>query len=217
MSLEVAASAAANDAALLEAVRAGDEAAFTALVGRHHTRLLRMARMHVRDASLAEEVAQEAWVVFVEGLDRFEGRAAVGTWLCGITINLARSRARREARSVPVSALGGDDGPLLPDERFRSAGALFAGNWATPPTAWPDDPERRLLGGELRRRLEEAIATLPEAQREVLLLRDIEGLSGEEVCNALGLSDTNQRVLLHRARTRLRAWLEAHYDGKSAS
>lgn len=215
MSPEVAPSAATNDTALLAAVRAGDESAFAALVGRHHGRLLRMARMHVRDAGVAEEVAQEAWVAFVEGLDRFEGRASVGTWLCGIAINLARNRWRREARTVPVSSLGPEDGPLLPEDRFRAAGSLFAGNWAAPPTAWPDDPERHVLSGELRRRLEGAIATLPDTQREVLVLRDVEGLSAEEVCNALGLSDTNQRVLLHRARTRLRALLETHYDGKS--
>jgi RNA polymerase sigma-70 factor (ECF subfamily) len=205
-----------NDLELARRIQAGDEDAFVQLVARHHAGFLRLAVAWVRDASLAEEVVQETWLIALERLAEFEGRSSLKTWLCGILINTARSRRRKELRTIPESALGelGDE-PAVPPERFSPPGHRWDGHWQAPPQAWPATPEGAALTAELRDFLEQSISALPEIQRSVLLLRDVEGLSGEEVCNALGLTSTHQRVLLHRARSRLRGQIESHYDGRT--
>jgi RNA polymerase sigma-70 factor (ECF subfamily) len=155
---------------------------------------------------VAEEVVQDTWLAALDGLDRFEGRASLRTWLFHIAANKARTRAAREGRSVPFSALGGtDDGDEAPAERLFDGG----GAWREPPGAWSEEnPERLVQGAQTRAAIEAAIAALPEGQRAVITLRDLEGLETEEICGLLGISVTNQRVLLHRARARVRAALE---------
>jgi RNA polymerase sigma-70 factor (ECF subfamily) len=200
-----------DDARLVERVRAGDRTAFGGLVRRHGGALLRLARVFVQEEGVAEEVVQDAWMAVLEGLDGFEGRASFKTWLYRILANKARTRALREGRSVPFSALEGaeDDRSAVDPDRFDAGGM-----WRDPPARWTDEtPERLALAAETRAVMEAAIAGLPSAQRAVLLLRDEDGLETEEICNLLGITVTNQRVLLHRARTRLRQALEEHARG----
>jgi RNA polymerase sigma-70 factor, ECF subfamily len=193
----------------LDALRAGDERAFAALVDDLSPGMLRMARTYVRTDGTAEEVVQEAWLAVVKGLDRFEGRSTLQTWIFGIVINIARGQGVRDARSVPFASLLDDDEPAIGPERFLPPEhEQWPGHWAIAPAPWPD---RALETAEAMATLRAAVAALPEAQRAVITLRDIVGCSAEETCNALGLSDTNQRVLLHRARTRVRAALEAAF------
>jgi len=192
----------------LAALRAGDERAFAALVDLHGAAMLRVARLYVRDRAAAEEAVQEAWLGVFRGIERFEGRSSLRTWLLRIVANVARTKGVREARSVPFSALG-DDGPSVPEERFRGPEERWAGHWASPPDEW-GRPEQELLTAETRSRLAAAIGGLPDSQRQVISLRDVEGWSANEVCNVLGLSETNQRVLLHRARTKVRAALDEY-------
>lgn len=208
---ETPAFAAGDDASVVAALRAGDEAAFVRLVGKHHKSFVRIAQAWVHDASVAEEVVQETWVTVLEKLDTFEGRSALRTWLCAILVNQARSRARREGRSVPLSSLVdaelADDAPAVPADRFQPAEHHWAGHFTGVPARFPT-PEEALSNLQLRRVLEHAIAALPPVQQQVLVLFDVEGLSGDEVCNILGLHGTHQRVLLHRARAKVRALLE---------
>jgi RNA polymerase sigma-70 factor (ECF subfamily) len=200
------------DDALIAAIRAGDEAAFVQFATAHHASLVRLARLWTKNAAIADEVVQDAWTTLLEGVDRFEGRSSLKTFLCGTVINIARARMRKEGRMVPMSSLGADsDEPSVDPSRFAGDDVPWVGHWSTPPKAFPDDPEGGALRAELRAQLEAAIAELPDPQRSVLVLRDVEGLSGEEVCNVLGLTDTHQRVLLHRARSKLRALLERAY------
>jgi RNA polymerase sigma-70 factor (ECF subfamily) len=164
-----------------------------------------VARTFVRTDALAEEVVQDTWLAVLRGLDAFEGRASLKTWIFHILANRARTRAVREARTVPFSSLAdaaAQEGPAVDPTLFD-----HDGRWARPPQTLDYDPERRLLAAELRGQLVEAVAELPEAQRAVIALRDLAGLPSEQVCDLLGLSDGNQRVLLHRARTRVRAAL----------
>jgi RNA polymerase sigma-70 factor (ECF subfamily) len=198
---------------LLQNLRRGDERAFMTLVDRHGAAMLRHARMFVRDRAVAEEVVQEAWLGVLRGIERFEGRSSLRTWLFGIVANVARTRGVREARSVPFSALA-DDGPSVAPERFLGAGDRWHGHWATPPENW-GRPERELLSAETRDVLRAAIADLPDTQRQVISLRDVEGWDADEVCNVLELSETNQRVLLHRARSKLRRALDEYLTGRS--
>jgi RNA polymerase sigma-70 factor (ECF subfamily) len=200
---------------LLESLRRGDERAFAAFVEEHGATMLRLARLYVRERAVAEEVVQEAWLGVLRGIDRFEGRSALRTWLFRIVTNLARTRAVREARSVPFSALTGDEdeGPSVPSERFRGSEDRWAGHWASPPEQW-GRPEHELLSSETREVIARAIETLPATQREVITLRDVEGWTSAEVCNALELSETNQRVLLHRARTKVRHALDDYLEGE---
>ena len=195
----------------LEALRAGDEAAFLALVRRHHAAMVRVAQIYVGNRAIAEEVAQEAWVGALKGLERFEGRSSLKTWLFRIVTNLAKTRAVREGRTIPFSALRSPENvpePALDPERFRPPDdPRWPGHWASKPQEWP---EEQLLAGETLRVVGVAIEALPPAQRAVITLRDVEGWSAEEVCNALELSETNQRVLLHRARSKVRHALEGH-------
>jgi RNA polymerase sigma-70 factor (ECF subfamily) len=188
---------------LVEALREGDENAFAELVDRYHGSLVRVARMYVRDGATAEEVAQETWLAVLGGIDRFEARSSVKTWLFRILTNRAKTRGEREARSIPFSSMGDSDQP--PAEADDPAD-LTPGTWRS----WEGDPEERLLAGEARELILTTIETLPPSQRATITLRDIEGLSAEEVCNVLDVSDTNQRVLLHRARTAVRRALERY-------
>ena len=202
-------SARPQDAALVQRLREGDESAFAWLVDQYHTRLLRLAQSFVKDAATAEEVVQDTWLGVMKGLAGFQGRSALKTWIFQILVNRAKTRGVREARSVPFSALGAPDRefePAVDPARFRANGS-----WAQPPRGWQDDtPEALLLRGEARRRLEQAMEELPPRQRTVLVLRDMEGVSADEVCNILDIADTNQRVLLHRARSALHRALERY-------
>ena len=204
------------DAALLDALRAGDEDAFVTLVTRYHPSFKRVARAYVSTDAVAEEVVQETWLAAIDGLDRFEQRATLKTWLFHILANKAKTRGVRERRSVPFASLGGaGDEPSVPPERFQGDGAAWPGHWATPPRPW-EDPERRLQSLEARERLRAAIGALPETQQAVLTLRDVEGLEADEVCDLLDLTPGNQRVILHRARARVRAALEDYFEEELA-
>lgn len=202
-----------DDRVLLAAVRGGDEEAFGRLIDRYHSSLVRIATLFVRDYGVAEEVAQETWIGVLRGLDRFEGRSSFRTWLFGILANQARRRGERERRTIPFSALARPPADraevAVPPERFLPRGDEWAGHWDVPPAAWPA-PEEALLSAEARRQIETAISALPPNQRAVITLRDLEGWDAADVCNALGCSATNQRVLLHRARSRVRAALERY-------
>jgi RNA polymerase sigma-70 factor, ECF subfamily len=194
-----------SDAALVDRLRAGDEAAFRALVQRHHVRLLRLAESLSPSRAVAEEVVQDTWLAVVRGIDRFEGRASVKTWLMRILVNRARTAGAREARSVPLDPR---PGPAVPIDRFASTGA-----WATPPTPWAEEADDRVVAERLAARVRASLPALPDGQRQVLLLRDVEGLAPTEVCDLLGVSEGNQRVLLHRARARLRDILDREMAG----
>jgi RNA polymerase sigma-70 factor (ECF subfamily) len=197
---------------LVERLRAGDEAAFAALVDRYQPSLVRLARMYVRDRSTAEEVAQETWLAVLNGIDRFEGRSSFKTWLFRILTNRAKTRGQREARSVPFSSIGEPGEPAVDPDRFQGEGEQHPGGWRVFPTPWEGDPEERLLAGETRALILDTIEQLPPNQRAVITLRDIDGFSAEEVRNVLDVSDTNQRVLLHRARSRVRRVLEQYLE-----
>ena len=200
-----------EDAALVKALRAGDEGVFCDLVGKWSGPMLRLALAHVASRAVAEEVVQEAWLTMLRTIDRFEGRSALRTWVLGIVVNIARSRARKECRSVPLP-FELHDRAVEPARFLPADHPRWPHHWATEPVAWTT-PEDQLLAGETGRAIAEAIEALPPAQREVLVLRDVEGLSGAEVCNVLGVTDTNQRVLLHRARSRVRSVLERYLSG----
>lgn len=206
---------AADEYALVDALRQSDETAFETLVDRYHPTLVAVAMQYVRDRAVAEEVAQETWLGVLKGIDRFESRSSLKTWLFHILVNRAKSRGVREARTIPLSALQNPDldgaEPAVEPERFLPADdARWPGHWASPPRRWDVDPESALLSRELRGRIEAAIEALPETQRLIITLRDVKGWSPEEVCDSLGVTDGNQRVLLHRARSRVRNALEQY-------
>jgi RNA polymerase sigma-70 factor (ECF subfamily) len=191
-----------DDQALLLRLRAGDEAAFAALVARHDGALRRVARTFVRTDSAVDDVVQDTWLGVVRGLDAFEGRSSLRTWIFRILVNRARTRAVRDARSLPFSALVEDDGSAFEPDAFGADG-----RWASAPLRLDADPETGLLGAELRAHLLEAVEALSGDQRAVITLRDLVGLSAMEVCDLLDITEVNQRVLLHRARARVRAAL----------
>lgn len=206
---------AANDARTVELLRSGDEAAFGALIDRYNGALLRLARTYLHDQSAAEEAVQDTWIGLLESLQRFEGRSSLKTWLFRILVNCARSRQRKEARTIPFSSVFDPDGegrePAVEPERFRRSWLPGrSGHWLQAPARWQDQPEERAISSEARGLILTAVEGLPPSQREVITLRDVEGFSAEEVCNLLGVTDTNQRVLLHRARSKVRAALESH-------
>jgi RNA polymerase sigma-70 factor (ECF subfamily) len=202
-----------EDSELLDRLRAGDERAFETLVARYYPTMLAVALNHVRTRAVAEEVVQEAWLGVLKGLDRFEGRSSLRTWIIRIVANIAQTRGAREARSVPLSSLApeGDEAAVDPD-RFRGRDDAFAGHWRQYPGDWQALPEQALLGRETLAFVMEVVKQLPEAQRQVITLRDIAGFSSDDVCEMLDISGGNQRVLLHRARSRVRAALEERFD-----
>ncbi len=207
-----------SEETLLEALRSGDEDAFAAIVDSHHGSMIRIARLYVADDATAEEVAQEAWLAVLKGIDRFEGRSALRTWIFRIVSNLAKTRGVRERRSVPFSVLIGDDidgvDGMAPEDRFFPPDDPDrAGRWITYPEGWGDQ-EERMLSAEAREVAEAAIQALPPRQRIVITLRDVEGMDSDYVRNELDISATNQRVLLHRARTTVRAELERYFAGE---
>ena len=203
----------ASEAERLDALRAGEEEAFAALVREYHASLVRVARMYVSTLAAAEEVAQETWLAVLNGLSRFESRSSLKTWIFRILTNIAKTRAVRDGRTLPFSAL--QDPARVPEAAVDADRFLdpehprWPGHWALKPEPWP---EEALVAGETRERLAEAIEALPATQRAVISLRDVEGWTSEEVRNALDLSETNQRVLLHRARSKVRAALESYLD-----
>jgi len=202
-----------TDQQILTALRMGDEAAFTGLVERHSASMLRIALIYVNDQATAEEVVQETWVAALRGLNGFEGRSSLKTWLFTILTNRARTRAVRENRYVPLEIEGELEAePIVTPERFNPPGGQFAYHWAdgSQPQHWDLIPEDRLLAQETRAVVLDAIESLPPNQRQVIRLRDVEGFSAAEVCNMLEISETNQRVLLHRARGRVRQALELY-------
>jgi RNA polymerase sigma-70 factor (ECF subfamily) len=203
----------ATEQELIARLRSGDERAFMALVDAYGPLMLRMALGHVRTLSVAEEVVQEAWVAVLRGLDRFEGRSSLKTWILRILVNRAKTRGAREARCVPFSSLGAadDDEPAVSAGRFLPAEhPKWPGHWAVPPESWSSVPQERLEARETVEFIRQAILDLPPRQQEVIVLRDVDGWDGEEVCAALRISEGNQRVLLHRARSKIRAALERH-------
>jgi RNA polymerase sigma-70 factor (ECF subfamily) len=211
--------ATAADADVVARLRAGDQAAFRELVTHNHTAMVRFASGYVPSTAVAEEVVQDTWIAVIKGIDGFEGRSSLRTWIFRILANQARTRARREARSVPFSSLAGpgDDGPTVDPDRFLGADhPAFPGHWASPPRSWEGTPEQELLAGETRERVQDAIDMLPASQRAVISLRDVEGWSSQEVCDLLDISEGNQRVLLHRARAKVREALEEYLDGRAA-
>ena len=203
-------SAANEERELLARLRAGDERAFGELVDRCHATMLAVAQAHVRSRASAEEVVQEAWVGVIRGLDGFEGRSSLKTWILRIVVNTAKTRGVREARSVPFSALEGDGVPAVEPHRFRGPEDPYTGGWKVFPANWHRLPEETLHQREALAVIVATISALPPAQRAVIRMRDVEGCSPEEVCAALDVSEGNQRVLLHRARSRVRAALEQH-------
>jgi RNA polymerase sigma-70 factor (ECF subfamily) len=201
------------DLALVERLRDGDEQAFVELIARFHGPLLRLALAFVPTRAVAEEVVQETWVGVLDGLRSFEGRSTLKTWVFRILMNRAKTRGARERRTVPFSGLSDledDREPAVDPRRFKADGM-----WGLPPRRWEDDaPEQLSMTREAMQCLEEAIASLPANQRAVVTLRDVDGMDSGDVCNVLGISETNQRVLLHRARSKLRAVLEEYVERK---
>ena len=194
------------DGPLIDRLLEGDEAAFAHLVRTYHGRMVRLAQVFVKSRAVAEEVVQETWVGVLKGLGRFERRCSLKTWLFRILTNRARTRALRDGRTISFSDLGGDsEQPAVDPARFNRRG-----RWQQPPASWNASPESHFFASELMSVVQEALATLPPAQRMVVTLRDVEGLSPKDVCALLDISEANHRVLLHRARARLRNAIEEH-------
>jgi RNA polymerase sigma-70 factor (ECF subfamily) len=193
---------------ILDGLRAGDEAAFATLVRSYGPAMLRVAQLYVRSRAVAEEVVQETWIGVLNGSARFEGRSSLKTWIFRILANKATTRAVREGRTIPFSALDPNE-PAVDPDRFRGPEDRYPGHWAAPPTSLPED---RLLESETLALVQAEIEKLPPAQALVVTMRDVEGFDADEVCNALEISETNQRVLLHRARSKLRTALEDYVN-----
>jgi RNA polymerase sigma-70 factor, ECF subfamily len=199
------------DARLVDGLRRKDESAFAELMRMYGAGMLRVARMYVSSRAVAEEVVAEAWLAVLSGIDRFEGRSSLKTWLFRIVANTAKTRGVREARTIPLSALSDDEGESAVDvDRFFGPDARFPGHWSAPPQSWAGAPEERLIADETLGVIERAIEELPPLQAAVITMRDVEGFSAEEVRNAFDISETNQRVLLHRARSKVRRALEEY-------
>jgi RNA polymerase sigma-70 factor, ECF subfamily len=205
----------------VDALRVGDEAAFADLMRRYTAPMTSVAMLYVTSHAVAEEVVQDAWMSVVRGLDRFEGRSSLRTWIFTILANCARKRAAREGRCVPFSALPGGQEPLEPlpepDPFTPAEHPRWSRIWTTPNDAWDALPEERVLGRECVDAVRDAIADLPPRLREVMTLRDVAGWSSREVAEALGISDENQRVRLHRARARVRSALEGYLGAPEGS
>lgn len=212
---EARSAATADEARVVAALKAGDESVFASLVAQYGASMLRVASMFVSTRAVAEEVVQETWIGVLRGIDRFEGRAALKTWIFRILTNTAKTRGQREGRTVPFSSLAepGDETDYVDLDRFTHEGR-YPGHWDfnARPRSWESVPDERLVAAETLARIKAAIDELPPRQRTVITLRDIDGWSSEEVCNVLELSETNQRVLLHRARSYVRNALESYID-----
>ena len=195
------------DAELLRRLRAGDEQAFVAVVERYNGSMLRLAASFVPSRAVAEEVVQDTWLAVLRGLPAFEGRASLRTWMFTILVNRARTTGTREQRTIPVA----DAGPVVDASRFGPDGA-----WSAPPERWIEEAEDRIEAEKLGGLLKVAIDGLPGRQREVVLLRDVEGMSSAEVCDVLSISEANQRVLLHRGRGKLREVLETELGSRGS-
>ena len=208
--------ASADDLRLVKALRSGNESAFVSLVNMYHSSMLRLAMIFVPSEAIAEEVVQETWMGVLHGLDRFEGRSSLKTWIFRILTNRAKTRAQREGRSVPFSSLSEFTSELhesgIEPERFYGPDQQLPGGWISFPHSWEEIPEERILSQETMERIQQAIDTLPIGQREVITLRDIDGCTSEEACDLLGVSEANQRVLLHRARCKVRRALERYFE-----
>jgi RNA polymerase sigma-70 factor (ECF subfamily) len=197
---------------LVDKLRSGDEAAFSELIDRHHGSMLRIARIFVDDEAAAEEVVQETWVAVIGGLDDFEERSSLKTWIFSILSNQAKSRARTDARTKSWSSLfdaGMDEELSAESERFDGSG-----RWKSPPIPWKFDPEERMMKHKLLEVVQQALDALPASQRGVVWLRDVEGLSSEEVCQVFDLTAGNQRVLLHRGRAKVREAVESYQEAQ---
>lgn len=206
-----------EDASLLTRLKQGDETAFMLLVERYQASMLRVAAVYVQERTLAEEVVQDTWIGVLRGLHNFEGRSSLKTWIFSILINRAKTHAQREDRYVTAGDLISDDdadsdSPTVDPSRFWGAGAPDPGYWITYPNNWEQVPEDQLLSDEVRRIIQMAINTLPSMQQQVITLRDIEDLDAEQTCAMLGITDSNQRVLLHRARAAVRQAVERYLD-----
>jgi RNA polymerase sigma-70 factor (ECF subfamily) len=186
----------------VERLRAGDEEAFVDLIGRHHQVMIRLARSYVPSAAVAEEVVQETWLAVLRGLPSFEGRSSVKTWLYAILVNRARTAGLKESRQIPIE---------FPERAVDQRRFGREGSWSYPPIHWVDEIEDRVRAERLTKSLQIAIDELPSPQRDVLTLRDVEGMTAADACQILGLREGHQRVLLHRARSRLRNVLEAEF------
>jgi RNA polymerase sigma-70 factor (ECF subfamily) len=209
-------SASLEDRRVVEGIRAGDERVFIELVELYGPLMLRVAMLYVRTRAVAEEVVQDAWLGALRGIDRFEGRSSFKTWLFKILTNTALSRAEREGRTLPFSSLTNSDlepgARSVDPDQFLPEGDRWANYWASAPTRFDELPESRLLSAETLGLVQSVVETLPESQRAVLTMRDIAGFGSDEVCSTLGISEANQRVLLHRARTKVRQVLESYVN-----
>jgi RNA polymerase sigma-70 factor (ECF subfamily) len=202
---------------LVAALQRGDNRLFTELMDAWSPLMLRIARAHVADHHAAEDVVQEAWIAALKGLNRFEGRSSLRSWVCGIVVNIARRHGTRQRRMVPVASLESgrtaEPGPTVDPQRFQSVADRNPGAWRQFPVPWPS-PEEAALNTEIRAIIEAAISRLPERQRAVMELRDLHGYDGQEVADLLSVSVGNQRVLLHRARALVRRELETYFAGR---
>jgi RNA polymerase sigma-70 factor (ECF subfamily) len=207
-----------DDATLVDAIRRRDETAFAELVRRYQGPLLRLALVYARSRASAEDIVQDAWLGVLQGIERFESRSSFKTWLFRILVNRARTRAQSESRMVSLAADRDEPAEAsVPADRFLGPDHLeWPDHWALPPRSWAGSPERQLLSRETLELVDRAIGALPPSQREVITLRDVQGWTPGEVCNILQITETNQRVLLHRARSRVRAALEHHFDRQDA-
>jgi RNA polymerase sigma-70 factor (ECF subfamily) len=208
----------ADDMRVLDALKKGDEAVFMELVERHRAAMLQVALSYTPSGAVAEEVVQETWLAVLEGLDRFEGRSSLKTWIFRILMNIAKRHGGREGRSVGLSTVGlEDDAPATGVEltRFHDQAGLHPGDWRSYPSSWQDIPEERLVSRETMAEVRRAIESLPVTQRQVITLRDVNGMTADEACNVLNVSEVNQRVLLHRARSKVRSALERYFGGSA--
>lgn len=216
--LDARASCVDDDASIVELLRARDEGAFAVLIDRYHSVMLRVAIVYVRDRAVAQDVVQDAWVGVLRGIDRFEARSSLKTWIFRIVVSNAKRRAARESRTLPLSAVNwlvphSLEAAVEPDRFLPADDPRWPGHWVSMPPVWAEAADERLLAGETLAMVRAAIDALPAKQREVVYLRDAQGWSADEVCNVLRISDTNQRVLLHRGRSRVRRALERYFTG----
>lgn len=200
-----------DDAILVDALRRRDESAFVWLLDRYDCSLRRVALSFVPSSAVADEVVQETWLGVVRGIGTFEGRSSVKTWIFRILMNIGRTRGERERRTVPFSSAADEDAPSFAPERFRTSPMPYPGHWAEPPEPWDEQPAGRLLSAETLALVREVIDQLPTNQQMVIRLRDIDEWTSSEVCELLELTEANQRVLLHRARARVRQALEDYF------